>query len=197
MVNIIYFFINLSGSILSYLIFIIFIVILLIVFRIKLKPYYISYNTSLPNKSYTLIYTDEKTINKKKGVTYSTLLYSLKYDVTGKPDYIYKKGNKFYPIELKSASIGKYETPRQKDLMQLALYFILIEDIYGKVTKGYLIYKDVMFTVKNTRNLRRQVKEILYDMRQMLNTGEQEAKPSFINCKNCVCRATVCEYYES
>ena len=155
-----------------------------------------NYNPRLPGKGYTLIYTDEKTGERKKGVEYSKLLHCQKYDITGKPDYIYKKGETFYPVELKSAAIGDKEAPREKDLLQLAMYFLIIEEVYGKAPTGRIIYKDAMFFVRNTPALRRKIKGVLSDMRGMLKTGEQEANPSFINCKSCIAKGTVCEYYD-
>ena len=156
--------------------------------------YYIKYNPQLPRFTYKLIYTDENTIKKKKGVTYGAILKSEKYDITGKPDYIYKKGKNYYPIELKSASLGKNKKPRKKDLMQLAVYFLIIEEVYGKTKKGKIIYKDAMVIVKNNNGLKSQIKQTLKEMREMLHTGEQQANPSYINCKNCVCKNTVCEW---
>lgn len=173
------------------LIFLIFIIFLFFLLRPK-NTCKISYNPELPGRGYKLVYTDEKAHKKLKGVDYGTILYSKKYDISGKPDYIYKKYNEYLPVELKSA-VNKEKFPREKDLMQLAFYFLLIEDIYSRPKKGIIIYSNVMFTIKNTRKLRRKIKSVLKDMRFMLKTGEQEANSSFANCKYCFYRE-VCEY---
>lgn len=158
----------------------------------KLKP-------KLPGNGYKLFYTDEKVAEHKHDVIYSKLLHSKKYDISGKPDYIFikKNNNMLLPVELKSGTIGNLLEPRQGDLMQLCAYFLIIEDVYGtRPSKGRIIYKDTMFIVKNTKKLRRRIKSVLEDMREMLVTGEQEANSSFVTCKHCVCRDTVCEYCE-
>ena len=61
--------------------------------------------------------------------------------------------------------------------------------------EGRLVYNNYMFIIKNTRSLRRKVKQILADMRDMLKTGEQNVNPSYVKCRYCICRDTVCEYY--
>ncbi|NLI89661.1 MAG: CRISPR-associated protein Cas4 [Epulopiscium sp.] len=138
-----------------------------------------------------IIYSDEEG---------GKLLVSDKYDLQGKPDYIFQRilGGSYIPVELKSASIKEDQNyPHEGDLMQLAAYFLIVEDLYGKRPKqGRLIYKNKMFIIKNTRSIRKEVNKHLKDMRRMLDTGKGEVKPSFPKCRNCVCRGTVCEWYE-
>lgn len=126
------------------------------------------------------------------------LLKSDKYDLQGKPDYIFQTliSGAYIPVELKSTRLKEDQLiPHQGDLMQLAAYFLIIEDLYGKRPKeGRLIYKNRMFIIKNTRSLRRQLNGYLKEMRQMIKTGKGEADPSFPKCRNCVCRGTVCEW---
>ncbi len=129
-----------------------------------------------------------------------TLLVSEKYDLQGKPDYIFQTllGGAYIPVELKSTKLKEDEYyPHEGDLMQLVAYFLIIEDVYGKRPKqGRLIYKNRMFIIKNTRSLRRQINAYLKEMRKMMNTGKGIAEPSFPKCRNCVSRGTVCEWYE-
>lgn len=128
------------------------------------------------------------------------LLHSEKYELQGKPDYIFQTvlGRSYIPVELKSTTLKEGDhVPHEGDLMQLAAYFLIIEDVYGKRPKyGRLIYKNRMFIIKNTRALRKQVSGYLKEMRKMLKTGKGMAQPSFPKCRNCVCRGTVCEWYE-
>ncbi|HHX59813.1 MAG TPA: CRISPR-associated protein Cas4 [Epulopiscium sp.] len=138
-----------------------------------------------------IIYSDEED---------NTLLVSEKYDLQGKPDYIFQTllGGSYIPVELKSTKLKQDEYyPHEGDLMQLVAYFLIIEDVYGKRPKqGRLIYKNKMFIIKNTGSLRRQIKRHLKEMRRMIKTGKGTALPSFPKCRNCVCRGTVCEWYQ-
>ena len=128
------------------------------------------------------------------------LLKSEKYDLQGKPDYIFQTmlGGSYIPVELKSTKLKEEDVfPHEGDLMQLVAYFLIIEDLYGKRPKnGRLVYNNRMFIIKNTRSLRRQLKRYLKEMRQMIKTGQGQADPSFPKCKNCVCRDTVCIWNE-
>lgn len=152
---------------------------------------------SLPSKDYKLYYTDQKKTETIKGVIYSEILHSEKYDMRGKPDYIFINNKKtdLIPVELKSGKIGAGTMPYEGDLMQLVAYFLIIEDIFNVIPlEGRLIYSDYMFIVKNSKSLRMQLIDILNDMRDMLKTGEDEPKASFSKCKHCMCRDTVCEF---
>ncbi len=145
---------------------------------------------------YKLFYTDQNTKEKEDNVIYKKILYSEKYNIQGKPDYIFKRFNSYYPIELKSGSIKDDPMPHLGDLMQLVAYFIIIEDLYGhRVKEGKLVYKDYCFRIKNTRRLRKYFFKVLSDMRHMLKTGKGNPTCSFTHCKYCICRHTVCEFY--
>lgn len=149
---------------------------------------------------YSIVYTDQKTQNKKENVSYGAILYCAKYDLKGKPDYIFKKflSKQLVPIEIKSGEIGDSDMPRKGDMLQLAAYFLIIQEVYGVKPKfGRLVYKDHMFIIKNTMSLRRETIRMLSRMRMMLRDGEEEAYPSYLKCRNCVCNGTVCEYCQS
>ncbi len=147
---------------------------------------------------YSLFYTDQNTNNRKNGVIYKKILYSEKYNIQGKPDFIYKKLNTCYVIELKSGTIKDEPMPHTGDLMQLIAYFLIIEDLYGyRVKKGKIIYSDYCFVVKNTRYLRKYLLNTLKDMRYMLKTGKGTANCSFVHCKHCMCKQTVCTFYDN
>ncbi|MDE6357344.1 MAG: CRISPR-associated protein Cas4, partial [Eubacteriales bacterium] len=130
-------------------------------------------------------------------VIYSKLLYSEKYNLTGKPDYIYKKGNVYFPVELKSGTIKNESLPHQGDFLQLIAYFLILEDLYGaKIKKGKLIYSDYSFIIKNNKRNKKILLKTLKEMRNMLQTGKGKPVCNFAHCKYCVCKQTVCEYYK-
>jgi len=162
------------------------------------KQKYEKHNSKLPGRGYELIYSDQKQSEREADVIYSTILCCSALDISGKPDYIFRHKKKgLYPVELKSGEIKEKDEPHPGDLMQLAAYFAIAEEHFGgKCTEGLIIYKDFMFKVKNTKRLRRKLKGVLGDMRDMLKTGEAEPAASFVACKNCVCKGTVCEYCE-
>ncbi len=144
---------------------------------------------------YQLIYTDQKETTKQAYVEYSKMLYSKKYDIKGKPDYIFKQrnGKMLIPVELKSGKIGTKEQPNQGDLLQLIAYFLIIEETYGVAPKtGRLIYKDCMFIIKNTKQIRKQLIDTLDEMRELLEVKYVVPEQSFAKCKYCICRDTVC-----
>ena len=123
------------------------------------------------------------------------LLKSEKHDLRGKPDFIFQNiiTGRPVPMELKSGEVD--DMPHLGDLMQLAAYFLIIEDAMGaRPKKGYLRYKNAMFKVKNTVRLRRALLAVVADMREMLVTGEGEANSSFVNCRYCAAKGTVCEF---
>lgn len=145
---------------------------------------------------FTLIYADQKHGGKKQE-NFGKLLYSQTYDLQGKPDYVFRRmgGKTIVPVELKSGAIGMDKLPHKGDYMQLAAYFLLLEDVYGVRPKyGWLKYRDYMFFVRNTRKVRKEVKQTMAQMRQMLYDGKGVAQASYAKCRPCVCSTTVCPY---
>ena len=145
---------------------------------------------------FTLIYADQKHGGKKQE-NFGKLLYSETYDLQGKPDYVFRRigGKTIVPVELKSGAIGMDKLPHKGDYMQLAAYFLLLEDVYGIRPKyGWLKYRDYMFFVRNTRKVRKEVKRTMAEMRRMLYDGKGTPQASYAHCRPCVCSATVCPY---
>lgn len=160
---------------------------------VKKKP-------SIPALGYRLFYSDQKGDKRETDVIYSKLLVAETYELSGKPDFIYRKrgSGMLLPVELKSGKIGDATQPHEGDLMQLVAYFLIIEDLYGVRPKyGRLIYKDCMFLIRNTKALRNRVFALLQQMRRILAEGdgalEDTEGASFVKCKHCMCRGTVCE----
>ncbi len=144
---------------------------------------------------YRLIYTDQK-IKHSNNVVVSKLLKSEKFGLQGKPDFLYRGFfGKIIPVELKSGKIGDSYFPHTGDMMQLAVYFIIVEEVYGKRPKyGNLIYNDYMFKIKNTKSIRKEVIKLVSEMKDMLETGVGNGNYDFIKCRHCLCKC-VCEFY--
>lgn len=150
-------------------------------------------------RGYALIYADQKQ-GKKREEDFGKLLYSAKYELQGKPDYVFQSPilKKIVPVELKSGAIGEADFPHHGDLLQLGAYFLILEDVYGhKPPFGRLVYQDYMFEIKNTAKLRNEVLGTMKEMREMLQYGVGKAKPSFATCRPCVCNGTVCQFSET
>ena len=150
-------------------------------------------------RGYALIYADQK--QGGKGETdFGKLLYSAKYELQGKPDYVFQSpiGKKIVPVELKSGSIGEEKLPHHGDFLQLCTYFLILEDVYGqKPPFGRIVYRDYMFEIKNTAKVRNEVLQTVKEMREMLQYGVGKAKPSFAHCRPCICNGTVCQFSET
>ena len=150
-------------------------------------------------RGYSLIYADQKQ-GKKHEEDFGKLLYSAKYELQGKPDYIFQNPitKKIVPVELKSGSIDEEELPHHGDLLQLGAYFLILEDVYGqKPPFGRIVYQDYMFEIRNTAKIRNEVLSTMKEMRDMLQYGIGRAKPDFAHCRPCVCNGTVCEFSET
>ena len=150
-------------------------------------------------RGYALIYADQKQ-GKKHEEDFGKLLYSAKYELQGKPDYIFQSPflKKIVPVELKSGEIDEEEMPHHGDLLQLGAYFLILEDVYGqKPPFGRIVYQDYMFEIKNTAKIRNEVLSTMKEMREMLQYGVGKAKPDFAHCRPCVCNGTVCEFSET
>lgn len=159
-------------------------------------------NIRLPFWPWILIYSDEKINKNQKNITCSKILFSKKYNLSGKPDMIYKNlfTQSLIPIELKSGSIGNKKKPRLSDLFQLVSYFIILKDCFKKKPRyGFLIYSDCMFFVPNTIKLRNKVINALENMNSILKAGLLKTKflssykKDYSVCKNCICNNSVCK----
>ena len=84
-------------------------------------------------RGYSLIYAAQKQ-GKRHEEDFGKLLYSAKYELQGKPDYVFQSPilKKIVPVELKSGEIDEEELPHHGDLLQLGAYFLILEDVYGQ-----------------------------------------------------------------
>jgi len=107
-------------------------------------------------------------------ITYTDLIkpekpiYSKKYNITGKPDYIIEKNDEIIPIEFKT---GKHNKPAKNHIFQLAAYCQLIEDNFNKfVPYGLLIYKGTnnQFKIFYNPKIRFELESIIKEMRQSI-----------------------------
>ena len=192
---------NIVGSLglMDWAILVVFGLLLLLLLLKKGKPNIQKLTARDDVRGYALIYADQKQ-GKKHEEDFGKLLYSAKYELQGKPDYIFQSPvlKKVVPVELKSGVIDEEEMPHHGDLLQLGAYFLILEDVYGqKPPFGRIVYQDYMFEIRNTAKIRNEVLSTMKEMREMLQYGIGKAKPSFATCRPCVCNGTVCEFSET
>jgi CRISPR-associated exonuclease Cas4 len=113
-------------------------------------------------------------------------LFSRRYRLTGKPDYIVQtETGALIPIEVKPNRAATQ--PRHSDTMQLMAYGILVEEKFGaRPAYGLLKYRDDVFEIAFTEELRAKFFEILQEMRaarSAKNVPRSHDDP--VRCKYC------------
>jgi CRISPR-associated exonuclease Cas4 len=98
-------------------------------------------------------------------------LFARRYNLTGKPDYIVEQNGAIVPIEVKPNR--RASVPRESDVMQLMAYGLLIEETLGKGRAapeyGLLKYRDAVFQIDFTDELRGELLALLDEMRRDLD----------------------------
>ncbi len=98
-------------------------------------------------------------------------LYSRRYLLAGKPDYIVAQDENLIPVEVKPRRTAA--RPHLSDVLQLAAYCLLIEDNFDRAPPyGILKYATATFPVEYTPQLRRQLLVTMESMRDDLDTAE-------------------------
>jgi CRISPR-associated exonuclease Cas4 len=98
----------------------------------------------------------------------SKILYSKKYGLRGKPDYIVKYKGKFIPVEIKTGKIPK--GPHFSHIIQIAAYCLLIEQNYKiRPPYGIISYsKEQKHKITYDANLENLLTEKLDEMRECI-----------------------------
>lgn len=92
-------------------------------------------------------------------------LFSRKYRLTGKPDYLVREGANLIPVEVKSRAAPP--APYRSHVMQLAAYGLLVEEALGAPAPyGLIHYRDRTFRVALTPALRAELLDVLAAMRR-------------------------------
>src|SRR5215475_2607728 len=90
--------------------------------------------------------------------------------MAGKPDYLMKDRNgDLIPVEVKSSNAPRAGRPYASHLMQLAAYFLLLEDVLQRpVPYGLIRYRNRTLRVDNTDELRARLMEVIAQMRRLM-----------------------------
>jgi len=112
-------------------------------------------------------------------------LFSRRYGLSGKPDYIVAERGATIPVEVKPNRV--VPAPREADTLQLAAYALLIEENFGAAPAyGLLKYRDAVFQVELTDELRARLLDTLAAMRRDLTArpvARSHAEPR--RCRAC------------
>jgi len=114
-------------------------------------------------------------------------LFSKRFLLTGKPDYVVRKENQCIPVEMKSGG-GAY--PYQSQVIQLAAYCQILEDTSGEfVPAGILVNNNITYTIPFNPKLRFELESVMKTMRTSLRTGfVQRNHHDSRRCKYCSMR---------
>jgi CRISPR-associated exonuclease Cas4 len=92
-------------------------------------------------------------------------LFSSRYQLTGKPDYIVQVNGATIPVEVKPNRVAR--EPYESDVLQLAAYGLLIQEALGAAPAfGLLKYRDEVFQIALTDELRAQLLAVMDQMRR-------------------------------
>lgn len=116
-------------------------------------------------------------------------LFSRRYGLTGRPDYIVANGADLIPVEVKSARAPA--RPYASHVLQLAAYCLLVAETSGRRPPyGILRYADRTFQIPYTPELEAQLLDILEEMREDLAAGDAPRRHRDLR------RCAVCGYRE-
>ncbi len=86
-------------------------------------------------------------------------LFSKKYNLKGKPDFIIEDKFGIYPLEFKSSLAPSFPYPSH--IAQLICYCILVEENFSKPNFGIIKYVDGHFMIPYTKKAKDQVLHII------------------------------------
>ncbi len=112
-------------------------------------------------------------------------LYSARYHLAGRPDYLVEARRALVPVELKPGR--RSLRPYPSDVLQLGAYLLLVEEETGRRPPyGLLCYAERSFEIPYTRALRQAVIESLAEMQRLRKAGRvapQHSEPQ--RCRRC------------
>jgi CRISPR/Cas system-associated exonuclease Cas4 (RecB family) len=122
------------------------------------------------------------------------ILSSHRHGFRGKPDYLLDDGaGGIIPVELKSSSLPRSGRPHRSHVMQLAVYFVLVEDDLRRPARyGLIRYRNGEVPVENTDELRQQLLSIAKEIRRAARADVQRSHEEVTRCRVCS-MAHVCD----
>jgi CRISPR-associated exonuclease Cas4 len=109
-------------------------------------------------------------------------LFSKRYLLTGRPDYLVEERGRVIPVEVKFALSPPI--PYRSHVLQLAAYCLLIEEEYGQAPPyGIIKYRDQSLAIDYSPRLRAELLDTLANMRHDL--AADDIAPSHSNPNRC------------
>lgn len=117
-------------------------------------------------------------------------LFSQRYRLSGRPDYLVEVKGATIPVEVKSTR--RPPTPYRSHLMQLAAYCLLVEDTHGQSPPyGLLHYSDGTVRVDYTSQLRSELLATLDEMRRSRSRRDvSRSHDEPARCRRCSYRSS-------
>ncbi len=113
-------------------------------------------------------------------------LFSVRYQLAGKPDYLVKMEGKVIPVEVKKSHLDG-SVPYPSHVHQLAAYCLLVEDVLGaRPPYGILHYANTTLKIPYTDALRATLLQTLSDIQlahKSSNLKRQHDDPA--RCRHC------------
>lgn len=131
-------------------------------------------------------------LKSKRSLVYSDatgagkVLVNKKWGIRGKPDEIWKmKDGTYFVVEYKSGML-KRTHPYDGDRLQLAAYFLLVEETYqAKKIRGEIRYQNRVCKVEWTPQLKEQLLTVIQQMREVEQTNETRVNIYLPKCRQC------------
>ena len=100
-------------------------------------------------------------------------LYSIRYQLAGKPDYLIDSGGEIIPVEVKSGR-GR-NVPYDSHIYQLAAYCLLIEQTFGtRPPYGLLHYSNQDIAIDYTPELEQSLIDIIREIRSASRRNQRK-----------------------
>ena len=115
----------------------------------------------------------------------SKALFSSKYGLIGKPDFILHTKDGLLPLEIKHSK--RPNKPYFSPIMQLISYCLLIEEVKGTRPKyGFLQYKGGQpFSITYTEEMKLSLIKTMQEMRNYIDSGECPKPIRKYKCQKC------------
>jgi CRISPR-associated exonuclease Cas4 len=112
-------------------------------------------------------------------------LFSDRYRLTGRPDYLVRTRRGVVPVEVKSGTAPPQ--PYLAHILQLAAYCLLVEEQEGRAPPfGILKYREKAFEIDFTPWLRSELLSIIDDIRHDLQVHDVErSHDELARCQGC------------